>query len=83
MLPQSEVEALGGTLRPLAGEMEDDRCREGACGVRAVALCDFPVAAGRCDKPVCDKHRVRVTRRRDHCVAHSDEARLLALNSAR
>jgi len=82
LLPQAEVEALVGTMHARVSGVADDRCMEAECGARPVALCDFPVADGRCDKPVCDTHRVRVTRRRDHCAWHSDEARLLALSSA-
>jgi hypothetical protein len=41
------------------------------CSAPGAYLCDFPVKAGTCDRPVCGQHRTNVGPEKDMCRDHA------------
>ncbi len=70
--PFEIVTESGETIRGIMcsrGHQPRPKCIE--CGQPAPYLCDFPVGTGKtCDKPLCGKHRRKVSRRVDYCLDH-------------
>lgn len=51
-------------------ELEGQRCR---CAAMSTLLCDWPVADGTCDMPLCPDHGTEVGKDRHYCPKHAAE----------
>ena len=48
-------------------------CQTPGCSETSVALCDFKMPHGTCDRRMCRTHRTPVGFNLDHCPIHKEE----------